>query len=64
LRLSVNGTQVAAIPGAHIGNTDGYVGLRVNHNLDVHVSDFTVTPKASASIGKPAKKVAAKQKGA
>ena len=62
LRLSVNGTQVAAISGPHIGNTDGYVGLRVNHNLDVHVSDFTVTPKASASISAPAKKVAAKQK--
>jgi hypothetical protein len=62
VRLSVNGTQVAAIAGPHIGSTDGYVGLRVNHNLDVHVSDFTVTPKASASIGKPAAKVATKQK--
>ena len=62
VRLSVNGTQVAAIAGPHIGSTDGYVGLRVNHNLDVHVSDFTVTPKASASIGKPAPKVATKQK--
>ncbi len=62
LRLSVNGTQVAAIPGPHIGNTDGYVGLRVNHNLDVHITDFTVTPKSSASIGKPTKKVAAKPK--
>jgi hypothetical protein len=65
LRLRVNGTQVAAIPGPHIGNTDGYVGLRVNHNLDVHVSDFTVTPKASASVGSPARKVvAAGKKGA
>jgi hypothetical protein len=62
VRLSVNGTQVAAIPGPHIGNTDGYVGLRVNHNLDVHVSDFTVTPKASASVGTPAPKAVAKQK--
>ena len=62
VRLRVNGTQVAAIPGPHIGNTDGYVGLRVNHNLDVHVSDFTVTPKASASIGTPAPKVATTQK--
>jgi hypothetical protein len=61
VRLSVNGTQVAAIAGPHIGSTDGYVGLRVNHNLDVHVSDFTVTPKASASISKPAPKVATKQ---
>ena len=44
VRLTVNGVQVAALPGAHIGNTDGYVGLRVNHNLDVHISDFVVTP--------------------
>jgi hypothetical protein len=62
LRLSVNGTQVAAIPGPHIGNTDGYVGLRVNHNLDVQVSNFTVTPKASASSTTPAPTVATKQK--
>lgn len=41
VRLLVNGTQVHAlkIPA------DGIVGLRVNHNLDVHVGDFTVTPK-------------------
>jgi hypothetical protein len=62
VRLSVNGTQVAALPGSHVGSTDGYVGLRVNHNLDVHVSDFTITPKASAALTTPAKKVAAKQK--
>jgi hypothetical protein len=62
VRLSVNGTQVAAMPGAHVGSTDGYVGLRVNHNLDVHVSDFTVTPKASASTSAPAPKVATTQK--
>jgi len=45
LRLLVNGTQVAAIPGGHLGSTDGIVGLRVNHNLDVQVADFTITPK-------------------
>ncbi len=45
VRLLVNGVQVAALPGAHAGSTDGYVGLRVNHNLDVHISDFVVTPK-------------------
>ena len=41
VRLLVNGTQVTAlkIPA------DGIVGLRVNHNLDVHVSDFKVAPK-------------------
>ena len=45
LRLLVNGVQVAALPGSHLGSTDGYVGLRVNHNLDVHISDFKVAPK-------------------
>lgn len=45
VRLLVNGVQVAALPGGHVGSTDGYVGLRVNHNLDVHISDFVVTPK-------------------
>lgn len=51
VRLSVNGTQVAALPGAHVGSADGVVGLRVNHNLDVHVADFTITPK-QATVGK------------
>jgi hypothetical protein len=60
VRLSVNGTQVAALEGAHLGGTDGLVGLRVNHNLDVHVAEFTITPK-KAVVGKaPAKKAAAK----
>jgi hypothetical protein len=58
VRMSVNGTQVAAVEGSHIGNTDGYVGLRVNHNLDVHIDNFTVTPKASAAASAPAKKTA------
>ena len=43
VRLKVNGVQVAALP-ASAGNPDGVVGLRVNHNLDVHISDFMVTP--------------------
>jgi hypothetical protein len=41
VRLLVNGTQVTALKAA----ADGIVGLRVNHNLDVHVADFKVTPK-------------------
>ncbi len=44
VRFLINGTQVAAVPGAHLGSTDGIVGLRVNHNLDVHISDFVITP--------------------
>lgn len=41
MRVLVNGVRVAALPGSG----DGAVGLRVNHNLDVHISDFKVTPK-------------------
>ncbi|MEO7454935.1 MAG: hypothetical protein ABIY52_01640 [Gemmatimonadaceae bacterium] len=45
VRLKVNGVQVHALDVAHFGNVAGNVGLRVNHNLDVHVSDFVVTPR-------------------
>ena len=45
VRLLVNGKQVHALGGSHFGSTDGLVGVRVNHNLDVHISNFTVTPK-------------------
>jgi len=45
VRLLVNGKQVAALPANQFGGTDGVVGLRVNHNLDVHIGDLTVTPK-------------------
>lgn len=61
VRLSVNGTQVAALPGAHVGSTDGFVGLRVNHNLDVHVADFTITPKKATVGTVPAPKKATKK---
>jgi hypothetical protein len=45
VRYKINGTQVAQwltrdVPYVH---ADGIVGLRVNHNLDVHVSDFGIT---------------------
>lgn len=45
VRLLVNGKQVAALPANQFGGTDGVVGLRVNHNLDVHIGDLTVTKK-------------------
>ncbi|MEO6525413.1 MAG: hypothetical protein ABIP93_02180 [Gemmatimonadaceae bacterium] len=45
VRLLVNGTQVHALPANQFGGTDGLVGLRVNHNLDVHVGEFSLTPK-------------------
>jgi hypothetical protein len=43
LRFLVNGTQVGELAGAPQLATDGIVGLRVNHNLDVHVRDFAIT---------------------
>jgi len=42
VRFLVNDKQVNALA---IGKADGLVGLRVNHNLDVHVGDLTVTAK-------------------
>jgi hypothetical protein len=40
VRYKINGTQVGEFAGV---KSSGIVGLRVNHNLDVHVSDFTIT---------------------
>jgi hypothetical protein len=47
----VNGTEVHKIPrsvldsgGGHAGTT-GIAGIRVNHNLDVHIDGFAVTAK-------------------
>jgi hypothetical protein len=63
-RLLVNGAQVAAIGGDY-AKADGIVGLRVNHNLDVHVADFTVTSGSTsmAPSKKGTKKRAKKAKG-
>jgi hypothetical protein len=40
VRFLANGKQVAAISRQVISNPGGRAGLRVNHNLDVHVTDF------------------------
>ena len=45
VRLKVNGTQVAALSAKDVSGNGDIVGLRVNHNLDVHIGEFTVTPK-------------------
>ena len=42
VRFLVNGTEVGALPRGV--NTNGVYGLRLNHNLDVMVTDFGVTP--------------------
>lgn len=34
----LNGKMVAEIPKSQIGDTDGQAGIRVNHNIDVHVA--------------------------
>ena len=47
VRFLVNGTEVANLPRVHMLNTEGIVGLRVNHNLDVVISDFAVVPAGS-----------------
>lgn len=39
--FSVNGKAVHTMPAA-VGAMDGIVGLRVNHNLDVHIEKFGV----------------------
>jgi hypothetical protein len=43
VRFFANGTQVQALPKM---GTDGIVGLRINHQLDVHVDGPRVTPAA------------------
>jgi hypothetical protein len=40
-RFSINGTEVKSVPAAQI-DANGLVGLRINHNLNVHVEGFGV----------------------
>jgi hypothetical protein len=40
----VNGAEVQAIQRVPMLNTDGVVGLRVGHHLDLHVHDFAIEP--------------------
>ena len=47
VRFFVNNTQVNAVPRSGMSaDESGEVGLRVNHNLSVHVASFTVKPGA------------------
>jgi hypothetical protein len=50
MHFLVNGTEVHSLPRSvvdsgpeHAGST-GIAGIRVNHNLDVHIDGFAVTP--------------------
>ena len=42
VRFVVNGQQVNGFPRSAISDVEGQVGLRVNHNLDVHVAKLEV----------------------
>jgi hypothetical protein len=42
VRFVVNNTTVHAISRKEIPNASGQVGLRINHNLDVHVANYMV----------------------
>ncbi|HET9984242.1 MAG TPA: hypothetical protein VFQ38_11665 [Longimicrobiales bacterium] len=61
VRAYINGTQVWAGERNYLG-ADGVAGLRVNHNLDVHVDGFSVT-KGAAGKAAPKAKPAAKKSG-
>jgi len=39
VRFLVNGTEVASVPASQV-DTSGIAGLRINHNLNVHVDGF------------------------
>ncbi len=43
VRFLVNGQEVTSLPRAQI-DCEGAVGLRVNHNLDIHVSRLEIEP--------------------
>ena len=43
VRFLVNGKEVSALAKAGLGySTDGQVGLRINHNLDVHIAGYAL----------------------
>ena len=49
IQYLINGTEVYSMdrakavgPGTMLSSTDGIAGIRVSHNLDVHIADFTI----------------------
>ncbi len=43
VRFLVNGKEITALAKAGLGySTDGQVGLRINHNLDVHIAGYAL----------------------
>jgi hypothetical protein len=53
VRFVANGAPVAAVARSAAGAMAGAAGIRVNHNLDVHVDGFAVRP-AGAAARRPA----------
>mgnify|MGYP006201462111 CR=1 FL=1 len=45
VRFLINGQIVNRFARVPMLNTDGLVGFRVGHHADVHVLDFTITPR-------------------
>jgi hypothetical protein len=42
VRFLVNGQQVTAVPRSALEDVEGQAGLRINHNLDLHVTKMEV----------------------
>ncbi|HVZ78591.1 MAG TPA: hypothetical protein VG818_11475 [Gemmatimonadaceae bacterium] len=42
VRFMVNGKLVKVLPRAAVMSSEGIAGIRVNHNLDVHIGSFSV----------------------
>lgn len=51
VRFLVNGETVETLPRSEMLRTDGIVGVRINHGLDVRVRDFRTTPMDAGSRG-------------
>jgi hypothetical protein len=51
VRFLINGTEVASKPRTEI-DTDGIVGLRINHNLNLHIEGFGVHPAATSTASR------------
>jgi hypothetical protein len=45
VQYMINGKEVYSMDRANVpGGGDGIAGIRVSHNLDVHISDFKISP--------------------
>jgi hypothetical protein len=44
VRLLINSAEVKSFERRNFFQTAGMLGMRINHNLDVHISDFKIEP--------------------